>query len=223
MISVIRPKTQYGTEYSKVNEAPQVTLPQLNAYDVRHPNSKPIQKSEPNFTPVAPNFTPVTKKAYPVKTVSKLSGSKTVKIKGPVSVSGATETSTLNVLPEEDEVEPVESQQKVLKMFNTVNQSGYQTKTKFETYPTQGYTIPHNIGPKKVVTINNDSINEFKFKYRSGTQPDSIKNPPLEDLFCLMDSENLYRIKNKRPDGAGNLSGGWSGYKKREIMQNYYS
>ena len=224
MISVVRQKTQYGTEYSTVKQNDSITLPQLNSYDVQHPDSKPVQKSELNFTPVAPSFTPVTKRVYPVKTANKPTGSKTVKIKGPVRISGATEESKLNVIVEEDDIEPVTPQQKVLKIFNTVNQSGYQTKTKFETYPTQGYTIPHNIVPeKKVVTINNDSINEYKFKYRSGTQPDSIRDPPLEDLYCLMDSENLYRIKNKRPDGSGNSSGGWSGYKKREILQNYYS
>jgi hypothetical protein len=226
MISVERAKTIYGTPYSIVKEeTPKVTLAELNSYDIQHPNSKPKQaSSEPNFTPVAPNFTPVTKKAYPVKTTDKKAGAKTVRVKGPVEISGATEVTKLTVIEEDDNVEDPPAQQKILKMFNTVNQSGYQTKKEFETYPTEGYSVPKTLQKKGgPVKIDNDSINQFKFKYRSGLQPDSIKNPPLEDLFVLMDSENLYRIKNKRLDGAYNSSGGHSGYRKREIEQNYYS
>jgi hypothetical protein len=122
MISVERAKTIYGTPYSIVKEeTPKVTLAELNSYDIQHPNSKPKQaSSEPNFTPVAPNFTPVTKKAYPVKTTDKKAGAKTVRVKGPVEISGATEVTKLTVIEEDDNVEDPPAQQKILKMFNTV-------------------------------------------------------------------------------------------------------
>ncbi len=113
----------------------------------------------------------------------------------------------------------------IAKMHVKTNQEGYRSKKIFEQESKLSYAIPvGNLKKQSNTNIDLETVNEFKFKFRSGRQPDAPSHIPTDQLFCLMGTNDLSKIKtNTKIFGDSNGANGHNGWARRDLYYTTYT
>lgn len=106
---------------------------------------------------------------------------------------------------------------KFVKTFNKNIQSGFQSKTKFQTEVIQDTSMPKiDKFTEKEVDVKADTINKFKETFRSGYQDKNTSNL-VSDRQITMGVKEPKLIKIQKCQGATAYQVGWSGYIKESL------
>lgn len=219
-----KPSTKLVSGYQASQRA-SLTLPEINKFELEHPKSLVSKPRFQDTATITPTITPSVSKTTKTKSeISNKTSIKTVKVTGPINVTGQFDSAEVKT-EVKDSQKLIIDQETLNKTFVEVNQSGSQSKKDYETFNVEHLGLPkmENKQVKRCI-VDNEVVNTFKHKYKNGYQPDSDPNSiPISELFLLMDSENLQKIKNPRAFGDSNGANGYNGHQGKQIREKTYN